>query len=231
MRKAALIALVAIFSFGLARAADLHPIVEIETGYLFGGSASGKWIKAEQAAKAMADETTYRIYGLTQSFGEAKGSKPIPFVFVNQRDKLFQERRERADEIARWQLFDSAIASSGRRKSADTAYGRRILSKGLYKGARIQRAKCLQSRRSFGFGWRRQNGGRRRIKILRRRSDDDSSLESEQGERCAFGRMWSVRRSRAVSDGTLQPVRSRNRSRTSGAASARLTRYCSVCNV
>lgn len=42
MRKAALIALVAVFSFGLARAADLHPIVEIETGYLFGGSASGK---------------------------------------------------------------------------------------------------------------------------------------------------------------------------------------------
>jgi hypothetical protein len=76
MRKAALIALVAVFSFGLARAADLHPIVEIETGYLFGGSASGKWIKAEQAAKAMTDETTYRIYGLTQSFGEAKGSKP-----------------------------------------------------------------------------------------------------------------------------------------------------------
>ena len=34
-----------------AMAADLHPIVEMDTGYLFGGSADGKWIKAEKAAK------------------------------------------------------------------------------------------------------------------------------------------------------------------------------------
>jgi hypothetical protein len=63
---------------GTAAAADLHPIVEVETGYLFGATADRKWIKAEEAAKALTDETTYRIYGLTQSFGEAKGAKSKP---------------------------------------------------------------------------------------------------------------------------------------------------------
>jgi hypothetical protein len=59
-----------------ASAADFHPIVEVQTGYLFGATADGKWMKAEEAAKAMSDEATYRIYGLTQSFGEAHGAQP-----------------------------------------------------------------------------------------------------------------------------------------------------------
>jgi len=59
-----------------AAAIDLHPIVEVQSGHLFGAIADGKWIKAEEAAKSITDETTYRIYGLTQSFGEAKGSRP-----------------------------------------------------------------------------------------------------------------------------------------------------------
>ena len=57
-------------------AADLHPIVEVQSGYLFGAISDGKWIKADEAAKALPDETTYRVYGLTQAFGEAKGGKP-----------------------------------------------------------------------------------------------------------------------------------------------------------
>jgi hypothetical protein len=61
-----------------ASAAELHPIVEVQSGYLFGATSDGKWMKAEEAAKALTDETTYRIYGLTQSFGEAKGGKPKP---------------------------------------------------------------------------------------------------------------------------------------------------------
>jgi hypothetical protein len=59
----------------IAKAADLHPIVEVQSGYLFGAVADGKWIKAD-AAKSMTDETTYRVYGLTQALGEAKGGKP-----------------------------------------------------------------------------------------------------------------------------------------------------------
>jgi len=58
--------------------ADVHPIVEVQSGYLFGATADGKWIKPEEAAKAISDERTYKIYGLTQSLGEAKGAKPKP---------------------------------------------------------------------------------------------------------------------------------------------------------
>jgi hypothetical protein len=59
-----------------APAAELHPIVEIQSGYLFGATSDGKWIKADEAAKALPGETTYQVYGLTQSFGQAKGGKP-----------------------------------------------------------------------------------------------------------------------------------------------------------
>ena len=61
---------------GGAAAVDLHPIVAVEFGYFFGAAANGKWIKAEDAAKSILDETTYRIYGLTQQLGQAKGAKP-----------------------------------------------------------------------------------------------------------------------------------------------------------
>ncbi|HEY6070490.1 MAG TPA: FG-GAP repeat protein [Chthoniobacterales bacterium] len=61
-----------------AKAGDLHPIVQVETGYLFGAVADGKWIKADQASKSLTGQMTYRMYGLTQSIGEAKGTKPKP---------------------------------------------------------------------------------------------------------------------------------------------------------
>jgi hypothetical protein len=59
-------------------AADLHPIVEVQSGYLFGAISDGKWIKADEAAKLIGDETTYRVYGLTQALGDAKAGKPKP---------------------------------------------------------------------------------------------------------------------------------------------------------
>lgn len=61
-----------------AIAADLHPIVEADTGYLFGGSANGKWVKAKQAAKSMKGRTPFRVFGLTQEVGKATGGKPKP---------------------------------------------------------------------------------------------------------------------------------------------------------
>jgi len=61
---------------GASPAAGLHPIVEIQSGYLFGATADGKWIKADETAKLIGDETTYRVYGLTQALGDAKGGKP-----------------------------------------------------------------------------------------------------------------------------------------------------------
>ena len=63
-------------SAAASRAADLHPIVEVESGYLFGAISDGKWIKADETAKLIGEETTYRVYGLTQALGDAKGGKP-----------------------------------------------------------------------------------------------------------------------------------------------------------
>jgi FG-GAP repeat protein len=71
-------ALGALLIWAAAPAAELHPIVEVNSGYLFGATADGKWMKAEEAAKAFKDEMTYQIYGLTQSLGKAKGGKAKP---------------------------------------------------------------------------------------------------------------------------------------------------------
>jgi FG-GAP repeat len=61
---------------GASSAADLHPIVEVQSGYLFGAISDGKWVKADETAKLIGDETTYRVYGLKQALDEAKGGKP-----------------------------------------------------------------------------------------------------------------------------------------------------------
>ena len=63
-------------SAGTVSAADLHPIIEIETGYFFGGSENGKWIKADQAAKSTGKKTTYQVYGLTKQAGQITAGKP-----------------------------------------------------------------------------------------------------------------------------------------------------------
>ena len=63
---------------GASLAADLHPIVEVQSGYLFGAISDGKWIKADETAKLIGDETTYRVYGLRQALGDAKAGKPKP---------------------------------------------------------------------------------------------------------------------------------------------------------
>ena len=70
--------LAALLICAAAPAAELHPIVEVQSGYLFGATADGKWIKSDEAAKAISDERTYKIYGLTQSLDQAKGGKPKP---------------------------------------------------------------------------------------------------------------------------------------------------------
>ena len=58
-------------------AAGLHPIIEIETGYFFGASENGKWIKPNEAAKSVSDETTYQVYGLTEQAGQITAAKPV----------------------------------------------------------------------------------------------------------------------------------------------------------
>lgn len=61
---------------GASPAAELHPIVDVQNGYLFGATKDGKWVKADEAAKELPDQTTYVVYGLTESLGEVTGGKP-----------------------------------------------------------------------------------------------------------------------------------------------------------
>jgi hypothetical protein len=61
---------------GASRGAELHPIIEVQSGYLFGAISDGKWVNADETAKLIGNETTYRVYGLTKALGEAKGGKP-----------------------------------------------------------------------------------------------------------------------------------------------------------
>ena len=70
------VSLFALLSAGTASAADLHPIIEIETGYFFGASENGKWIKVDQAANCVANKTTYQIYSLTKHVGQITATKP-----------------------------------------------------------------------------------------------------------------------------------------------------------
>jgi len=63
-------------SAGTISAADMHSIIEIETGYFFGASENGKWVKADQAAKAVANKTTYQVYSLTKQVGQITAAKP-----------------------------------------------------------------------------------------------------------------------------------------------------------
>jgi hypothetical protein len=73
---AALFGFLAPLSAGTVSPADLHPIIEIETGYFFGGSENGKWIKADQAAKSTGKKTTYQVYSLTKQAGQITAGKP-----------------------------------------------------------------------------------------------------------------------------------------------------------
>ena len=59
-----------------ASAADIHPIVEAESGFLFGTHLEGKWLDAGKTAKLMKPGTEFRLYSLTAEAGSAKGGKP-----------------------------------------------------------------------------------------------------------------------------------------------------------
>ena len=68
---------------GASPAADLHPIVDVESGFLFGAISDGKWIKADKTAKLLTQKTTYRVYRIdtgtrrSQSQQAEKGGCPM----------------------------------------------------------------------------------------------------------------------------------------------------------
>jgi hypothetical protein len=63
-------------SAAFAIAADVIPIVEVESDYLVGAYTSGKWLVSEKAAKLVKPNLEYRVYSLTRELGKAKGGKP-----------------------------------------------------------------------------------------------------------------------------------------------------------
>ena len=73
---AVLFGFLAPLSTAIASAADLRPIVEVETGYFFGASEKGNWVKADKAAKSVGKKTTYQVYGLTKQVGQITAGKP-----------------------------------------------------------------------------------------------------------------------------------------------------------
>lgn len=75
MRTCLLIALLFVAARPL-RSADLHPIVQAETGYLAGASSSeGRWIKSPEAAKALKPGAKLTLYSLTARLGTVAAGK------------------------------------------------------------------------------------------------------------------------------------------------------------
>jgi len=76
----------AILISGLLFAADkpapgVHPIVDVQTGWLFGGSVDGQWlgpdeVKGKLILKVVGGEQ-YRLYSNSVFLGMATGGKPI----------------------------------------------------------------------------------------------------------------------------------------------------------
>jgi hypothetical protein len=56
--------------------ADLHPVLEVETGFLLGSSRNGKWLKPAETAKSLRGGEEYRLYTATKLVGTSKGGKP-----------------------------------------------------------------------------------------------------------------------------------------------------------
>lgn len=72
-----LFGLLATLNFTVARAADICPIVEVETEFVIGAYSGGKWLPSDKAAKAIKPGTNYKVYSLTGEVGTSKGGKPV----------------------------------------------------------------------------------------------------------------------------------------------------------
>jgi hypothetical protein len=62
--KLHLLAVLPFLASDLRVAVQLHPIVEVETGFFVGPVAEGKWMKHEGAGKALKGGEKYRLEGV-----------------------------------------------------------------------------------------------------------------------------------------------------------------------
>lgn len=53
-----------------------HPLVDLDSGMLLGGSVGGRWVKATALARSMKGGESYRTYGARRLAGSARGTKP-----------------------------------------------------------------------------------------------------------------------------------------------------------
>jgi hypothetical protein len=56
-------------------AAEMHHIVQAETGYLIGASAAGRWLETKDVAKAVRPGLAFRLYGLRREMASIKAGK------------------------------------------------------------------------------------------------------------------------------------------------------------
>lgn len=59
----------------VAAADEPHPIVQGQSGYLFGMRAGGKWLEGAKTAPLLQEGTVYRMFTLTAEVGGATGGK------------------------------------------------------------------------------------------------------------------------------------------------------------
>ncbi|MES2460156.1 MAG: FG-GAP repeat protein [Armatimonadota bacterium] len=57
-------------------AEEFHPIVDMQRGYLIGGSGNGRWIKPQAMAPLLKGREKYRVFGFSKYLGVGTGSKP-----------------------------------------------------------------------------------------------------------------------------------------------------------
>jgi len=53
-----------------------HPIVDLQSGTLLGGSVGGRWVKATLLARSMKGGESYRAYASNRFVGSGQGSRP-----------------------------------------------------------------------------------------------------------------------------------------------------------
>lgn len=76
MKRGAAIAWLAFLASAVVCRAELHPIVDVETGILLGAANGQKWLTADSAKGAIKGGERYRVYDLSGGIATATGGKP-----------------------------------------------------------------------------------------------------------------------------------------------------------
>lgn len=81
-KKVTLTLLLATIPLTAAIAVTVHPVVDVQSGYLLGSSRGKKWIDAKATAAQMKGRKTYRLFDSEHRSSTGVGSKPYPGDFA-----------------------------------------------------------------------------------------------------------------------------------------------------